>query len=195
MPHKSAFNFHTHMGRAPVRAVLFEKLPEIINLFRGLGVQRQRYLEVVVRYLKYVVPKGKRVEFSKIVERELKLGDDEMKKSSNIWAELGYYAGKDDGLKEGESIGFSKGKRKGEEIGFNKGERKGEEIGFSKGERKGEEIGFKKGIQHEQKLEERKNRTTALKMLRKGIPVEDICDFTGLSIEKVLELKKRIKIK
>ncbi len=68
-------------------------------------------------------------------------------------------------------------------------------IGFKKGERKGENVGFEKGIQYEQKLEEKKNRTTALKMLRKRIPVEDICDFTGLSIEKVLELKKRIKTK
>ncbi len=111
-----AFILALKYSRSPV---LFEKLPEIINLFRGMGVQRQRYLEVVIWYLNYVVPKDKRVEFSKIVERELKLGDEEMKKSSNIWAELGYCAGKDDGLKEGENIGFSKG----ENVGFSKGER------------------------------------------------------------------------
>ena len=32
-----------------------------------------------------------------------------MKKSSNIWAELGYVAGLKDGFKKGEDIGFKKG--------------------------------------------------------------------------------------
>lgn len=39
----------------------------------------------------------------------------------------------------------------------------------------------------------RKNIETAKKMLEKGYPVEDICDVTGLSKERVLKLSNKKK--
>ena len=173
-----AFILTLKYSRSPL---LLEKLPQIISFFNGTGAVRLQYLEVIIRYLKYTVSKEDLAEFSKIVERELELGDEEMKKSSNIWAELGYIAGEEDGFK------------KGEDIGFKKGERKGTDIGFKDGEKKGEDIGFEKGIKFEQQIEEEKKRDTILKMLRKGISVEDISEFSGLTVKKISMLKKKLE--
>ncbi len=89
-----AFIMALKYSRSPL---LFEKLPKIIRFFNGTGAVRQQYLEVVISYLEYFISKDIRTEFSKIVKRELELGDEAMKKSSNIWAELGYIAGLEDG--------------------------------------------------------------------------------------------------
>ena len=116
-----------------------------------------------------------------------------MRKFSSIWAELGYVAGledgKDIGIKKGEDIGL----KKGEDIGL----KKGEDIGL----KKGEDIGFKKRIKYEKQLKEENEKkaiksaleNTALKMLKKGISIEEISDFTGLSIEDVQVLKKKVE--
>jgi hypothetical protein len=125
------------------------------------------------------------MEFSKIIKRELELGDAIMKKNSNIWAELGYVAG----LKDGEDIGL----KKGEDIGL----KMGEDIGLKKGEK----VGFEEGVQFEQQHEDtaqneavkRMREKIAAKMLKKGINPSDISEFTGLSIAEVLELKKRVE--
>jgi len=62
------------------------------------------------------------------------------------------------------------------------GLKKGEAIGIKKGEtiglKKGETIGLEKG-----------KTEIALKMLKKGVSIEDICDFTGLSKEQIEKLK------
>jgi predicted transposase YdaD len=181
-----AFVLALKYSRSPL---LFEKIPEIVKTFSGVGAERQRYLDVVMTYLKYATPESKRAEFSKIAKRELELGDENMKKFSSIWEELGYDAGKDDGLKEGKRIGL----KKGEDIGL----KKGEDIGL----KKGEDIGFKKGVDYQKQLLDKikkdliksNQERIALKMLRNGIGVEKICDFTGLSIEEVFELKKKLK--
>jgi predicted transposase YdaD len=209
-----AFMLTLKYSRSPL---LFEKMPAIIHLFDGVGAKRLQYLDDLTTYLLYVTDQGKRSELSKIVQKELDLGDDIMRKFSNIWAELGYVAGLDDGegvgIKKGEVRGFKKGEvtgfKKGEDAGFKKGEdagfKKGKDTGFKKGEdtgfKKGEDVGFKKGIVHEKQLEkENEEKTikstlenTALKMLKKGISIEEICDFTGLSIEDVLVLKKKVE--
>lgn len=158
----SAFILALKYSRSPL---LFEKMPEIIHMFEGVGVQRLQYLEVVITYLAYATPECNKAEFSKIVKRELDLGDGNMKKSSNIWAELGYVAGLKDGFKKGEGTGF------------------------------------KKGIVHEKQLEEenekkaikRNQESTAMKMLKNGISIEEISDFTSVSIEEVRVLKKKIE--
>ena len=147
--------------------LLFEKLPAIIHLFDGLGAQRMEYLDDLTTYLFYVTDQGKRGELSKIIQRELDLGDDTMRKFSSIWAELGYVAGEGDGIKKGEGIGFKKG------------------------------IEYQKQLkeENEEKAIKRTLEKTALKMLKKGISIEEVSYFTGLSIEEVLVLKKKVKNK
>jgi hypothetical protein len=163
-----AFILALKYSRSPF---LFEKMPEIIHIFEGIGAKRLQYLEVVVTYLANATPECNRTEFSKIVKRELDCGDDAMKKSSNIWAELGYIVGLKDGIEKGENTGF----------------------------KKGEDIGFKQGIVHEKQLEDKNEKKaikhsqerTALKMLKNRFSVEEISDLTGLSINEVLVLKKQ----
>ena len=105
-----AFILALKYSRSPL---LFEKIPEIIHLFDGVGAQRLEYLEVLITYLSYVSEESDRGELSNIVKKELELGDDIMKKNSSIWAELGYWAGLEDGegigLKKGEVVVFKKG--------------------------------------------------------------------------------------
>ena len=53
-----------------------------------------------------------------------------------------------------------------------------------------------KAEKREQELEAKANaekRESAKKMLSKGLSVEDISDFTGLSIEEVNQIKKKIQ--
>lgn len=133
--------------------LLFEKLPRIVGFFNGVGDVRLQYLEFVIRYLERFVPKMIYGEFSKIVDRELGLGDEAMKRFSTIWEKLGYVAGKDDGLKEGKDT----------------------------------------GIKYEQQIEMENHRTSAVKMIKKGISIEDIIEFTGLSIDEITLLKKKIE--
>ena len=78
--------------------------------------------------------------------------------------------------------GLEAGRTEGEKIGIEKGEKigieKGEKIGIEKGKAEGLEEGEKKA-----KIE------TARKMLIKGLIVEDVAEFTGLSIEEIEALK------
>ena len=165
-----AFIMALKYSRSPL---LFEKLPAIIHLFDGLGAQRMEYLDDLTTYLFYVIDQGKRDALSKIIQRELDLGDDTMRKFSSIWAELGYVAGEGDGIKKGEHIGF----KKGEDTGFKKG------IEYQKQQKE----------ENEEKAIKRTLEKTALKMLKKGISVEEVRYFTGLSIEEVLVLKKKVE--
>ena len=79
-----------------------------------------------------------------------------------------------------------KGRTEGETIGIEKGEaiglQKGEAIGLQKGEaiglQKGEAIGIKKGETIGQKK-------IVLQMLNNGITKEQICQFTGLTVEEI----------
>ena len=70
---------------------------------------------------------------------------------------------------------------KGEERGRIKGEARGVAIGEARGEARGVARGRIEG-KMEGKME------TALKMLEKGISVEDICDCTGLSVEQIEQI-------
>ena len=161
--------------------LLFKKMPGIIHLFDGVGAQRQKYLGVLITYLSYAIKEHKRGELSKIVKRELDLGDDIMKRNSNIWAKLGYWAG----LEDGEGIGYKKGEKKGEQTGY----KKGEHNGFEKGIVLEKQLGKK----NEKKAVKSNQEYIALKMLKKGISIEEVCEFTGLTIKEVLVLKKKIK--
>ena len=100
-----------------------------------------------------------------------------MKRNSNIWAKLGYWAG----LEDGEGIGY----KKGEQTGY----KKGEHNGFEKGIVLEKQLGKK----NEKKAVKSNQERTAMKMLKKGISIEEVSDFTGLTIKEVLVLKKKIK--
>ena len=70
------------------------------------------------------------------------------------------------------------------EEGLEEGLEKGHEEGMKKGVEKGREEGIKRGV-------EKGREATALKMLRKGIDRETICECTGLSREQIEELAKK----
>jgi predicted transposase/invertase (TIGR01784 family) len=72
---------------------------------------------------------------------------------------------------------------KGLEKGMEKGIEKGEAIGLEKGRAEGMEKGRAEG-------ELNKAVAVALKMLKKGIPPEDVCELSGLSPQQVEELIK-----
>jgi len=65
-------------------------------------------------------------------------------------------------------------------IGMEKGERTGKEIGKEIGKKIGEE----KGRQAEKD-------TIALRLLKKGMDIESISEITGLTRERIIEMKKR----
>jgi predicted transposase/invertase (TIGR01784 family) len=95
--------------------------------------------------------------------------------------ESSHYSGIEKGKIEGEKIGIEKGKIEGEQIGIEKGKIEGEQIGIEKGKIEGEQIGIEKG-EINAKVE------VAKKMKGKGMPIEDIRDITGLSIEELGKL-------
>jgi predicted transposase/invertase (TIGR01784 family) len=61
------------------------------------------------------------------------------------------------------------------------------ELGFDNGVKEGEDI----GIKQEQQIEKERQKTSAVKMIKKGILIEDTIEFTGLSIDEIAELKKK----
>lgn len=64
-----------------------------------------------------------------------------------------------------------------------KGREEGEQIGIAKGEQK---------LQEEKQKYEEEKRNIARKMLAKGMSVEEVADFTGLSLEVVESLKESL---
>ncbi len=84
-------------------------------------------------------------------------------------------------LIEGEKIGIEKGKVEGEKIGIEKGKVEGEKIGIEKGEKIGIEKGEKIGIE--------KGKALLIKdMLARGLSIDDIANFTGMSPDSIREL-------
>jgi predicted transposase YdaD len=72
---------------------------------------------------------------------------------------------------------MSDARKEGEAIGV----RKGEAIGLEKGRAEGEAIGVRKG-------EEKKAILIAQNLLKKGMPVEDVSNVTGLSKQQIKNL-------
>ena len=75
-----------------------------------------------------------------------------------------------------------------EQRGELRGEKRGIQIGFKQGEKCGEERGEKRGIrigfqQGEDKM------MAALRMLKKNLPLETIVEKTGLTLQRLTELK------
>lgn len=79
---------------------------------------------------------------------------------------------------KGESEGFAKGENGGFTKGENEGFAKGENEGFIKGREEGRAESFEDG-----KIV--KSIEIAKNMLFKGIPIEDICEITGLRKEMI----------
>ena len=65
----------------------------------------------------------------------------------------------------------------------------GLEEGLAKGLAKGRVIGRAEGL--EEGREEERN-SIVLKMLKNNLPVQTICDVTGLSVEEVTKLKESL---
>jgi predicted transposase YdaD len=103
-------------------------------------------------------------EFSMIIRREYGHGDEAMKNKSFLW-----------------------------ELGFDVGLKKGENIGIKKGEENGVEKGKDIGIKYEQQIEKEVFRRSAVKMIKNGIPIEDIREYTGLPIDEIAVLKKKVE--
>ena len=79
-----------------------------------------------------------------------------------------------------EQRGELRGEKRGIQIGFKQGEKCGEERGEKRGEKRGIRIGFQRG---EDKMME------ALQMLKKNLPLETIVEKTGLTLQRLTELK------
>ena len=73
---------------------------------------------------------------------------------------------------------------RGIQIGFKQGERRGKkqgiQIGFQQGEECGEKRGEKRGVD---------KMMAALRMLKKNLPLETIVEKTGLTLQRLTELK------
>ncbi|SHH06646.1 conserved hypothetical protein (putative transposase or invertase), partial [Thermosyntropha lipolytica DSM 11003] len=82
-----------------------------------------------------------------------------------------------------------KWRREGIEEGIRKGIEQGIAKGIEQGIAKGIEQGIAKGI--EQGIEKGKEEA-ALNALQKGLDIETIAEITGLSVERIEELKKKL---
>ncbi|GHU35137.1 hypothetical protein FACS1894105_03210 [Clostridia bacterium] len=76
---------------------------------------------------------------------------------------------------------------KGKKEGFEEGLKEGEKRGLKEGEKKGEIKGEKQG-------EKKKATAMAIKMLKKNRPIDEIVEFTELSVEEIAKLKKKQNI-
>ena len=85
-----------------------------------------------------------------------------------------------------------RGELRGIQIGVKQGERRGEKrgirIGFKQGEKCGEERGEKRGEKRDEKRGVDK-MMAALRMLKKNLPLETIVEKTGLTLQRLTELK------
>ena len=86
------------------------------------------------------------------------------------------------GFSEGKAAGFVQGKTEGHAAGFAEGKTEGHAEGFAEGKTEGHAEGLSEG-------ERNKARETALKMLAKNKPLEEIIEFTGLTESEIYALK------
>ena len=70
-----------------------------------------------------------------------------------------------------------------EERGVLKGEKRGEKRGIRIGEKRGEKRGEKQGMDR---------MMSALRMLKKNLPLETIMEKTGLTLQRLTELKAMV---
>ena len=93
-------------------------------------------------------------------------------------------------LQEGREEGFEQGREEGLQVGREAGLQAGREEGFEQGREEGLQAGREEG-RAEGSIE--KARETAEKLLRmKVLTLEQIAEGTGLSIEEIKELQKKI---
>ena len=90
------------------------------------------------------------------------------------------------GFSEGKAEGFVQGKTEGHAAGFAKGKTEGHAEGFAEGKAEGHAEGRAEGLSEG---ERNKARETALKMLAKNKPLEEIIEFTGLTESEIHALK------
>ena len=75
-----------------------------------------------------------------------------------------------------EESGAKRGMEQGKQLGIQQGIQQGKQLGMQQGK----QLGMQQGVQQ-----------VALNMLKKGLSDEDVCACTGLSIEKIIELKHK----
>ena len=91
----------------------------------------------------------------------------------------GLAKGRAEGLAEGEAKGHVKGHAKGHTEGLAEGAAKGRAEGLAEGETKGHAKGLADGM-----------RNTALNLLARKLPVEEVAQITALSISEIEKLKR-----
>lgn len=94
----------------------------------------------------------------------------------------GFSKGESEGFAKGESEGFAKGEVEGFAKGEVEGFAKGESEGFAKGREEGKAEGKAEGFEDGKFM---KSIEIAKNMLLKGMPIEDVCEITGLKREVI----------
>jgi predicted transposase YdaD len=85
-----------------------------------------------------------------------------------------------------EEIGYERGFKEGEQRGQQRGREEGEQRGREEGEQRGREEGEQRGREEER-------RSLALKLIRRGIPLEEIAEDTELSLEELQHLQTQVE--
>ena len=86
----------------------------------------------------------------------------------------------------GYNEGYEEGKKEGLETGLKEGRKEGREEGREEGKKEGREEGIEAGREEGKK---QKQLEIVKKLLQKDMKIEEIEEITGLSIEKIKEIK------
>ena len=90
--------------------------------------------------------------------------------------------------REAELLGEKRGIAIGEERGIAIGEERGEKRGIAIGEKRGITIGEKRGIT----IGEKRGKMETARAMLKGLPIDQVARFTGLSREELQSLASEI---
>jgi len=120
-------------------------------------------------------------------KEQLDVALEEVMVMGNAFIEFFEERGEKRGIKLGEERGIKLGEERGEERGIKLGEERGIKLGEERGIKLGEERGIKLG---EERGKERSKEEIAKKLLALGIDNLDIVEATGISPERIREMRK-----
>ena len=142
------------------------------------------------------------IKYASDIIRKFKLGKDELemisreeKIEADYYAALeyaveqGHQKGVEQGIKQGIKQGHQKGVEQGIKQGIEQGHQKGVEQGIKQGIEQGHQKGVEQGIKQGIEQEHQKWIETVKKLLIANIPMETICEVTGLSSKQIGDLK------
>ena len=134
--------------------------------------------------------KGMEEGMKKGLEKGMKQGLEKgMKQGVKQGMEEGMKQGMEEGMKQGVKQGMEKGMKQGMEEGMKQGVKQGMEEGMKQGLEEGMKQGVKKGIEEGIK---KKSIEIAEEGLKMNLTIIQIAKLTGLSEEKILELKQEL---